>query len=257
MPESIVSVLAEKLRVDFSDIAIGELLGTGSFKSVFRGRWGNTNVAIMCMHGGGMVAEARIMQRISSHPNLVQFYRWATDEQGNEYLVVELVRHGALDKLLTVHGRKLHTACKLTMCEQVCSAMNELAGEGILHRDLAARNILLHSTKPFHVKVRRGRGHLASLSPSALCPYRPWRPGMLMLVCGPMRTHPCRSLTLVSRAARAKPTPCSRCRYAGAPRRCCRTLSGQSRAMSGPLGSQCGRFSATAASPTPGFQTPR
>jgi hypothetical protein len=42
---------------------------------VYRGRWANTNVAIVCMRKGGSVTEARMMQELSGHPNLVQFYR--------------------------------------------------------------------------------------------------------------------------------------------------------------------------------------
>lgn len=52
-----------------------EMIGKGSFKTVYRGRWNNTNVAIVSMRRGGMVTEARVLQRMSNHPNLVQFYR--------------------------------------------------------------------------------------------------------------------------------------------------------------------------------------
>jgi hypothetical protein len=67
--------LQSKLRIDFADLTVGNLIGKGSFKAVYRGRWNNVNVAVICMRTGGMVTESRVMQRISSHPNLVQFYR--------------------------------------------------------------------------------------------------------------------------------------------------------------------------------------
>jgi len=44
-------------------------------QTVYRGRWANTNVAIVRMRKGGTVTEARMMQELSGHPNLVQFYR--------------------------------------------------------------------------------------------------------------------------------------------------------------------------------------
>lgn len=69
------SALDTKLRVDFQDLTFHKLIGKGSFKSVWRGRWGNTTVAIVSMHKGGMVTEARVLQRLSNHPNMVQFYR--------------------------------------------------------------------------------------------------------------------------------------------------------------------------------------
>jgi len=44
-------------------------------QTVYRGRWANTPVAIVRMRKGGTVTEARMMQQLSGHPNLVQFYR--------------------------------------------------------------------------------------------------------------------------------------------------------------------------------------
>lgn len=70
------AALQQKLRVDYKDLTFHELIGKGSFKTVYRGRWNNTNVAIICMRKGGMVTEARVLQRLSNHPNLVQFYRY-------------------------------------------------------------------------------------------------------------------------------------------------------------------------------------
>jgi serine/threonine protein kinase len=56
------------------------------------------------MRRGGLVTEARLMQRLSTHPNLVQFYRWSADDDGNEYVVMELVAMGSLDKILAQVG---------------------------------------------------------------------------------------------------------------------------------------------------------
>lgn len=69
----------EGLAVDvpFSDLTFHEMIGKGSFKAVFRGRWNNTAVAIVRMTQGGLLTEARIMQQLGNHPNLVQFFRQA------------------------------------------------------------------------------------------------------------------------------------------------------------------------------------
>jgi hypothetical protein len=61
--------------IPFDELVFHETIGRGSFKTVYRGRWGNAKVAIVRMSQGGMVTEARLMQRLSTHPNLVQFYR--------------------------------------------------------------------------------------------------------------------------------------------------------------------------------------
>lgn len=90
---------------------------------------------------------------------LASLCRWSSDDKGNEYMVLELVALGSLDKLLLAYGNVIRTRAKLTMCEQICSAMCELAAEGVLHRDLAARNILVQSMDPVHVKVGATRKH--------------------------------------------------------------------------------------------------
>ena len=46
------------------------------------------------------VAEARIMEKLGTHPHLVQFYRWAEDRHGNEFMIMELIPGGGLDKFL-------------------------------------------------------------------------------------------------------------------------------------------------------------
>lgn len=61
--------------IAFDELVFHQMIGQGSFKSVFRGRWRNTNVAIVRMRKGGLLTEARLMQKLSTHPNLVQFYR--------------------------------------------------------------------------------------------------------------------------------------------------------------------------------------
>lgn len=148
-----VHKLKTRLRVPFHDLVFHEPIGSGSFKTVFRGRWGNTAVAIVRMRKGGLVTEARLMQSLGTHPNLVQFYRWSDDGAGNEYVVMELVPLGSLDKVLARGGSGLDTHAKLAMCEQICSAMCALCCEGVLHRDLAVRNILVQSLSPVHIKV--------------------------------------------------------------------------------------------------------
>ncbi len=71
--------LKSRLQVNFEDLVFHETIGKGSFKTVFRGRMGNTAVAISRFRKGGMATEARIMQRLGTHPNLVSFYRCAKE----------------------------------------------------------------------------------------------------------------------------------------------------------------------------------
>ncbi|KAI8474302.1 MAG: tyrosine kinase-domain-containing protein [Monoraphidium minutum] len=63
--------LKPKYKVAFEELVFHETIGKGSYKTVYRGRWANTNVAIVRMRRGGSVTEARMMQQLSGHPNLM------------------------------------------------------------------------------------------------------------------------------------------------------------------------------------------
>eukprot|EP00803_Ostreobium_quekettii_P004159 evm.model.scf_1037.5 EVM.evm.TU.scf_1037.5 scf_1037:22658-32305(+) len=130
-----------------------EVIGSGSFKTVFRGKWGSNDVAIARMRQGGVLPEARLMEKLETHPNLVTFYRWAQDQKGNEYIVMELVRGGSLDKVLRQQAGLLSIQQKVVICDQICQAMYQLTKENVMHRDLAARNVLVQSLAPPCVKV--------------------------------------------------------------------------------------------------------
>ncbi|KXZ54011.1 hypothetical protein GPECTOR_5g122 [Gonium pectorale] len=145
--------LDPKIRIPFREITLHKVIGKGTFKTVYRGSWNSTAVAVVAMRRGGLVAEARLLQRLSTHPNLVQLYRWSADEAGNEYLVTELLQLGSLDAVLRSIGRQLLTQTKMTIVEQVVSACLELSHEGLVHGDLAARNLLVKSLEPPHVKL--------------------------------------------------------------------------------------------------------
>ncbi|PNH10331.1 Tyrosine-protein kinase TXK [Tetrabaena socialis] len=133
-----------------------KVIGKGSFKTVYRASWHNTHVAVLAMRHGGMVTEARLLQSLSTHPNLVQFYRWTADEAGNEYMVMELLPLGSLDGVLRSIGGRLLTQTKMTIVQQLVSACIELTREGLVHGDLAARNLLVKSLEPPHVKLAGG-----------------------------------------------------------------------------------------------------
>mmetsp|Transcript_27732 Transcript_27732/g.65887 ORF Transcript_27732/g.65887 Transcript_27732/m.65887 type:complete len:790 (-) Transcript_27732:520-2889(-) len=171
-------------KVDFNLLALGEMIGSGSCKTVYRGMWSSNSVAIVQMRSGGMQAEANIMRELGLHPNLIRFYRWARDHNGHEYMIMELMSEGSLERKLRA-GHRFPLSDKLRICEQVCSAMCELANAGLLHCDLAARNVLIASLDPVHVKVtdfgmaRKWDGMEHSKRIHEFIPYRWAAPEML------------------------------------------------------------------------------
>lgn len=66
-----------KLHIALSDLQFHELIGSSPNKARYRGSWNHTSVGILVFRFSGVVANAQTLQRLSSHPNLVQFYRCA------------------------------------------------------------------------------------------------------------------------------------------------------------------------------------
>lgn len=65
-----------KLHIPLSDLQFHELIGSSPNKALYRGSWNHTSVGVLVLRFSGVVSNARTLQRISSHPNLVQFYRY-------------------------------------------------------------------------------------------------------------------------------------------------------------------------------------
>jgi hypothetical protein len=76
--------------IPISDVQVGDIIGTGSFGRVFMGLWTSKNlqIAIKALKADGkptdverFTAEAKLMQRMKPHPNVVQFYGVITGEK--------------------------------------------------------------------------------------------------------------------------------------------------------------------------------
>lgn len=79
--------------------------------------------------------------------------RWTSDQEGNEYIVMELLPLGSLDVVLRRTRTNMRIKAKIAICAQICQGMCQLAEEKVLHRDLATRNVLVQSLDPVIVKV--------------------------------------------------------------------------------------------------------
>ena len=65
------------------EILLGERLGSGSDKDVFRARWGTVDVAVLKFREATLPEkEARMFVRLGLHPHLVQFYGRTYVEDG-------------------------------------------------------------------------------------------------------------------------------------------------------------------------------
>eukprot|EP00038_Savillea_parva_P003275 m.123380 g.123380 ORF g.123380 m.123380 type:complete len:494 (+) comp11127_c0_seq1:155-1636(+) len=146
-------------RLDFKRIAVHESIGTGSFKSVFKGSYGSHRIACLQFRGGetatrDAIREAEIMTQLPSHPCVLRFFGMSRDPAGCHHLVCEFAELGSLDEAIyTIPGRRPPWQLCCTVGAQVASGMAAVAGAGLIHRDLSLRNVLCFRLDPTAMKA--------------------------------------------------------------------------------------------------------
>jgi serine/threonine protein kinase len=86
-----------------------------------------------------------------AQPNIVQYIEHV-DWDEYLYIIMEYVPGGDLGSLINKYGRLQELEVK-SMATQLLSALKYLHGQGITHRDVKPDNILIHSHRPFQVKL--------------------------------------------------------------------------------------------------------
>lgn len=85
--------------------------------------------------------EARAVSRLS-HPNIIRLYDFGVMDQGQPYIVTELLKGVTLSDVLRKRGY-LELKQALPLFEQVCAAIGEAHRSRVIHRDLKPENIVL------------------------------------------------------------------------------------------------------------------
>jgi len=137
----------EGWEVDPAELALGELLGSGSTAEVFRASWHGTDVAVKrLLHAGALSAEVSseisILLRLR-HPNLVLFMGCSL-LRGPPMIVSELCAGGTVFALLHQQlDLPLPWSQRLKVAVDVAKGMNFLHRRRVVHRDLKSLNLLL------------------------------------------------------------------------------------------------------------------
>ncbi|HEY9732169.1 MAG TPA: protein kinase [Drouetiella sp.] len=95
--------------------------------------------------------EGQSLARLS-HPNIVKILTYFNDDDGAQYLVMELLHGCSLAELLAVNG-SLGVGDVLKLAEQLCDALQHAHDQGIVHRDIKPTNIFLCNKKIENVKI--------------------------------------------------------------------------------------------------------
>ncbi|KOM40095.1 hypothetical protein LR48_Vigan04g029300 [Vigna angularis] len=173
--QDLKSKLPEKLNFGFPASDVGALqiikncdleelieLGSGTFGTVYHGKWRGTDVAIKRINDRCFAGKHSEQERLRAdfwneaikladlhHPNVVAFYGVVLDGPGGSVATVtEYMVNGSLRNALQKNGRNLDKRKRLLIAMDVAFGMEYLHGKNIVHFDLKSDNLLVNLRDP-------------------------------------------------------------------------------------------------------------
>ncbi len=155
-------------HISFNELRVGEVIGVGGFGKVFRGFYGNREVAIKAARHVEQqhhhqadedvraVTRDRVLQEgrlfwLLHHQNIIKLEGICLEEP-NMCLVMEFARGGPLNRILG-NGRRIRPDVLVDWAIQVARGMNYLhhgAPISLVHRDLKSANGKQNKPDKFH-----------------------------------------------------------------------------------------------------------
>ncbi|GAA0173959.1 non-receptor serine/threonine protein kinase [Lithospermum erythrorhizon] len=157
-------------------------LGSGSYGSVFHGKWKGSDVAIKrikarCFAGKPSERERLIADfwkealMLSSlhHPNVVSFYGVVRDgPDGSLATVTEFMVNGSLKQFLRKKDRTIDRRKRLIIAMDTAFGMEYLHGKNIVHFDLKCENLLVNMRDPHRPVCKIGDLGLSKVKQNTL-----------------------------------------------------------------------------------------
>ncbi|XP_039390533.1 mitogen-activated protein kinase kinase kinase 9 isoform X2 [Mauremys reevesii] len=140
------------LEIDFSELALEEIIGIGGFGKVYRAVWEGDEVAVKAARYDpdedisqtieNVRQEAKLFAMLK-HPNIIAL-RGVCLKEPTLCLIMEFARGGSLNRVLS--GKRIPPDILVNWAVQIARGMNYLHDEAIvpiIHRDLKSSNILI------------------------------------------------------------------------------------------------------------------
>ncbi|KAG9332529.1 hypothetical protein JZ751_014627 [Albula glossodonta] len=148
-PQDLSHSTVDEWELPKEEFTLGELLGSGNFADVHKGKWKNRiNVAIKVLKDNEALnhkefqLETQILKKLR-HKHLIMLFAICSSSPPY-YIITELMEKGNLLSFLRgPEGESLDQLCLIDMASQVADGMAYLESENSIHRDLAARNVLV------------------------------------------------------------------------------------------------------------------
>ncbi|XP_028738764.1 serine/threonine-protein kinase TNNI3K isoform X2 [Peromyscus leucopus] len=146
--------LPSRFHLQLSEIEFHEIIGSGSFGKVYKGRCRNKIVAIKRYRANTYCSKSDVdmfCREVSilcqlNHPCVVQFVGACLEDPSQFAIVTQYIPGGSLFSLLHEQKRILDLQSKLIIAVDVAKGMEYLHSltQPIIHRDLNSHNILLY-----------------------------------------------------------------------------------------------------------------
>lgn len=149
-----------KLPAALGRYRLEEVLGSGTFATVYRGRDEalDVTVAVKVLADnwsfdpetrGRFIGEAQLLRRVDG-TRVVRVHDIGQTEDACPYFVMDFAEHGTVEDrigVLAAEGRKLSVEDVLRFVRQLAEGIAEVHRLGVVHRDLKPSNLLLRSTR--------------------------------------------------------------------------------------------------------------
>jgi len=147
IPPVVIIAPQTSSTIDYRELHLGKLVGSGEFAEVYEGTYRKSRVAIKVLKeptsASLFLHEADIMSSLQ-HPNLVNFLGVAQKADNIIYIVTEFMTKGSLLHYLTTRGRSVISQKDLLgFAIDTCEGLRYLEEHHIVHRDVAASNVLI------------------------------------------------------------------------------------------------------------------